>query len=72
VFDRFRQLDGASTRRVGGVGLGLYLSSRLATALGGRIDAVSEPGKGSMFTLVLPIQPQMRFTDDAGRITGEV
>jgi signal transduction histidine kinase len=64
VFDRFRQLDGASTRRVGGVGLGLYLSSRLATALGGRIDAVSTPGKGSTFTLVLPVQPQLRLMDD--------
>jgi signal transduction histidine kinase len=67
VFDRFRQLDGASTRRVGGVGLGLYLSSRLASALGGRIDVVSELAAGSTFTLVLPLQQQMRLLDDAGR-----
>jgi signal transduction histidine kinase len=63
VFERFHQLDPGSSRRVGGVGLGLYLSSRLARALGGRIDVVSERGKGSTFTLILPIQPQMSLLE---------
>jgi signal transduction histidine kinase len=67
VFGRFQQLDQASARRVGGVGLGLYLSNRLARALGGRIEVVSTPGEGSTFTLVLPVQPQMSLLDDAAR-----
>ena len=63
IFERFEQLDGSSARRVGGVGLGLYLSNRLATVLGGRIDVRSESGVGSTFTLILPIQPQMSLLD---------
>jgi signal transduction histidine kinase len=65
VFDRFQQLEAAATRRVGGVGLGLYLSSRLAIALGGRIDVRSEPGNGSTFTLTLPVHPQMSLMERA-------
>jgi signal transduction histidine kinase len=66
VFDRFQQV-GSGARRVGGVGLGLYLSSRLATALGGRIDVKSEPGVGSTFTLVLPVHAQTSLLDPAAR-----
>ncbi|HXY84206.1 MAG TPA: ATP-binding protein [Gaiellaceae bacterium] len=54
VFERFQQLDPSHTRRVGGVGLGLYLSDRAARALGGRIDVDSRPGEGSTFTLRVP------------------
>jgi signal transduction histidine kinase/PAS domain-containing protein len=71
VFDRFQQLDAAATRRVGGVGLGLYLSSRLAIALGGHIDVRSEPGNGSTFTLMLPVQPQMSLMDSASDADSE-
>lgn len=57
IFERFAQLDSSNTRRVGGVGLGLYLSSRAARALGGRIDVDSEVEMGSTFSLWLPMSP---------------
>ena len=54
LFQPFVQLDAGLTRQHGGTGLGLYISRRLATLIGGRIDVASEPGFGSVFTLVLP------------------
>jgi signal transduction histidine kinase len=54
IFEQFEQLDGSSSRRVGGVGLGLHLCARATAALGGRIDVRSEPGRGSTFSIWLP------------------
>jgi signal transduction histidine kinase len=54
LFTAFSRLDGARGRPSEGTGLGLHLSQKLAEALGGRILVLSEPGKGSTFTLVLP------------------
>lgn len=60
LFKPFTQADVSTTRKYGGTGLGLSISKHLAQSLGGDIDAVSEPGKGSEF----------RITVDAGAIEG--
>jgi adenylate cyclase len=54
IFDRFRQVDGSSTRAHEGTGIGLALVKDLVSLHGGRIDVVSEPGFGTEFTVTLP------------------
>jgi signal transduction histidine kinase len=60
IFERFWQVDQSRTRTRGGTGLGLLVTRGLARQLGGEVRVESELGRGSTFTVKLPIEPPNR------------
>jgi signal transduction histidine kinase len=56
IFERFRQVDGSTTRKAGGTGLGLSIAKRFVEMHGGDLRVDSKLGKGSVFTMIIPIK----------------
>lgn len=66
VFDTFRQLDGSSTRRAGGLGIGLAIAKHIIELHGGKIWVESKAGVGSTFCFMIPVE-----TDEVMRTSSE-
>ncbi len=64
IFDEFRQADERIARTYGGSGLGLSIAKKYARLLNGSIDVKSTPGRGSVFTLRLPLTLSMTSSED--------
>ncbi len=72
IFGKFEQGDATITRKFGGTGLGLAIVRALCDAMGGRIDVESQVGRGSVFTVHLPLRraaAKPEVTDDAEHMT---
>lgn len=73
VFERFTQIDGSRTRVHQGTGLGLAIAKEFAELLQGEIQLLSEPGRGSMFSLIVPLNlDEAAAKDAASRVVSRV
>jgi two-component system phosphate regulon sensor histidine kinase PhoR len=61
VFERFYRVDASRSRQLGGTGLGLAIVKHIALSLGGQAKLESEPGKGSRFTITVPISKERKI-----------
>ena len=69
IFDRFYQVESHLTRKHGGMGLGLSVAKMMIEMHGGSITAQSIPGKGSNFTIILPVDSARAEADSKVFIT---